>query len=100
MVKKAVVLLTLPAILLTSMTAFAAGVTGKVSQCEGKTITMSVAEAPAWIKKGAPVKVDGVAGTVTEVAGGKVVVKSAKTADCKAGDEVNVVKGVKQSQGC
>lgn len=78
----------------------ALAIDGKVSKCEGNKITLTVTENADWFKKGAPVKIKGVAGTVTEVSGSTVVVKSKKAAECKAGEEVNIVKGAKESQGC
>ena len=98
--KMMLLLLAVSCTLLSSIVAYAAGVDGKVTKCEGNNVTLSVAEAPAWLKKGAPVKLKGTSGTVTELSGTSVVVKSSKPAACKAGDEINIVKGVKESQGC
>jgi hypothetical protein len=86
--------------IVSSMPALAADVDAKVSKCDGNKITVTVAEDVDWLKKGAPVKVKGVAGTVAEISGSTVVIKSKKAAECKAGENVNVVKGVKESQGC
>lgn len=86
--------------IVSSMPALAADVDGKVSKCEGDKITVTIAEDAKWVKKGAPVKVKDVAGTVSEVSGSTVVIKLKKAAECKAGEDVNVVKGVKESQGC
>lgn len=87
-------------LVLTASAAFAASVEGKVSACDGARITINVADGASWLKKGAMVKVLGVAGTVTEVAGTTVTVKTGKTADCKPGDDVSLVKSYKETSGC
>lgn len=71
---------------------------------EGKVVSVAdgqavVELAGTSLKKGAPVKLNGKAGKVIAVDGNKVTIKTANSADLKAGDAVKVDKSA-ALQGC
>jgi hypothetical protein len=76
-------------------TAFAAPMTAKVASVDGKTlvVTLDAEKAPAWVKKGAAIKIKPLgAGKVTEVSGKSVTISLSKAGEAKAGDAISFDK--------
>jgi hypothetical protein len=76
-------------------TALAAPLTAKVTTVDTKSIvvTLDAEKAPAWVKKGAAIKIKGLgAAKITDVSGKEVTIATTKAADTKAGDSISFDK--------
>jgi hypothetical protein len=76
-------------------TALAAPVTAKITTVDTKSlvVTLDADKAPAWVKKGAAIKVKGLgAAKITEVSGKAVTIATPKASDAKAGDSISFDK--------
>ncbi len=75
--------------------------TGKIASIEGVKVQITVdGEKPAWVKKGAGVKVAGGLGKVVEVAATTVTINTRKAPTLKVGQEVTLEKGPAAPAGC
>jgi ABC-type transporter Mla subunit MlaD len=99
MIRKAIVSLLCLAVM--TVSALAAGAAATVKAVDGDKVIVNVTgEKAAWLKKGAAVKVKGVAGKVAEMDGSTVTIKMSKPSDLKAGAELEVERARGGSQGC
>ena len=85
----------------TAGAALAAPLTAKVATVDTKSIqgTLDAEKAPAWVKKGAAIKIKGLgAAKITEVAGKTVTISTSKASDTKVGEAISFDKA--GSVGC
>jgi hypothetical protein len=74
---------------------------GKVASIEGVKVQITVdGEKPAWVKKGAGVKVKGGQGKVIDVAATTVTINTRKAPEMKVGEELTLEKGPAAPAGC
>jgi|WetSurMetagenome_2_1015567.scaffolds.fasta_scaffold135339_2 hypothetical protein len=76
-------------------TALAAPLTAKIATVDTKSIvvTLDAEKAPAWVKKGAAIKLKGLgAAKVTEVSGKSVTIATPKASETKVGDSISFDK--------
>ncbi len=84
-----------------SVAALAAGLSGTVVALDGKHVQLTVAgERPAWIRKGATIRVEGISAKITRVAGDTLDVVTAKAPKAKPGDAVPIAPAPKSTSGC
>ena len=82
-------------------TAMAAPLTAKVATVDTKSVvvTLDADKAPAWVKKGAAIKIKGLgAAKITEVSGKSVTISTSKASEVKVGDAISFDKA--GSVGC
>jgi len=80
---------------LTVGTALAAPLTAKIASVDTKSIvvTLDAEKAPAWVKKGAAIKIKGLgAAKITEVTGKSVTISTTKASEAKVGDSLSFDK--------
>jgi hypothetical protein len=76
-------------------TAMAAPLTAKVASVDAKSVvvTLDADKAPAWVKKGAAIKIKGLgAAKITEVSGKSITISTPKASETKVGDEISFNK--------
>jgi hypothetical protein len=79
----------------TAGSVLAAPLTAKVATVEAKSIvvTLDAEKAPAWVKKGAAIKIVKLgAAKITEVSGKSVTISTSKASEVKAGDAISFDK--------
>jgi hypothetical protein len=82
---------------LTVGTALAAPITGKIASVDATAkavvVTLDAEKAPAWVKKGAAIKIKGLgAAKITDVAGKSVTISTSKASEAKSGDSISFDK--------
>ncbi len=87
----------------TAGTALAAPLTAKATtvDTQAKTVqaTLEVEKVPAWVKKGAAIKIKGLGlGKITEVSDKTVTISTSKASDVKVGDALSFDKA--SGAGC
>jgi hypothetical protein len=76
-------------------TALATPLTAKIATVDTKSIvvTLDAEKPPAWVKKGAAIKIKGLgAAKITEVSGTSVTISTSKASETKVGDGISFDK--------